>query len=168
MKHFNESFILLILLMSMTSSRTFAQDLVQQLEASQKREKEERAKSVVQNNEYAIKGDETGIFLSDPLMLNGKPLDYAEFNLALTGELTVSKGTAINGQTMKVPFFVYLRRNGNKVFIPGKERPDAKQVKIDMSEILSHAQPGDQLVIEAVRKEDGLVKRILKLPGPGC
>ena len=96
-------------------------------------------------------------------MLNGKPLDYGEFNLQSQGELTVSKGTAITGQTKQVPFYVYLRRNGNKVLIPGKERPDPDQIKIDISEILRYAAPGDQLIIEAVRKEDGPVKRILKL-----
>ena len=43
------------------------------------------------------------------------------------------------------------------------ERSDPNQTKIDIAEILLHAERGDQLVIEAVNKEDGSVKRILKL-----
>jgi len=101
-------------------------------------------------------------------MLNGKPLDYGEFNMASIGKLTVSKGGAAKSQTIQVPFYVYLRRNGNKVLLPRKEKPDPKQLEVETSDIFIHAQPGDHLIIEAVNKEDGAVKRILKLLGGGC
>jgi hypothetical protein len=130
--------------------------------------KQERAKEVIQDNEYVITGNEVGIFLDNPLMLDGMPLDYSEFSLTATGELTVVKGAVTTGKTMEIPFNVYLRRNGNKVFIPGKERSDPNQTKIDITEILQHAERGDQLVIEAVNAEDGSVKRILKLLDDGC
>lgn len=166
----------MILLTSIIGSRTFAQnkdlfnfDAILTLKTERAKEvKQERAKEVMQDNEYASTGYEEGIFFCNPLMLNGKPLDYGEFNLLSKGELTVSKGAAITGQTTQIPFYVYLRRNGNKVLIPGMERSDPKQIKIDISEILRHAEPGDHLVIEAVKKEDGPVKRILKLLGGGC
>ncbi len=87
--------------------------------------------------------------------------------MKLKGELTVTKGAAITGETIQVPFYMYLRRKGYKVLIFGKARFDQEQIKIDISEILRYAEPGDHLVIEAVNKEDGSVKRILKLPG-GC
>jgi len=180
MKHFKRSFILLMLLTSIIGSRTFAQeyfninsilkfnnDMIFKAERA-KEVKQERAKEVMQDNEYASTGYEEGIFLGNPLMLNGQPLDYGEFNLYSQGELTVSKGAVIAGQTTQIPFYVYLRRNGNKVLIPGKERSDPGQIKIDISEILRHAEFGDHLVIEAVKKEDGPVKRILKLLGNGC
>ena len=180
MKHLKKSFTLLMLLTSIIGSRTFAQDFVS-IDAIRKfnndmivkaeLEKEtklERAKEVMQDNEYTITGYEKGTFLGNPLMLNGKPLDYGEFNLQSQGELTVSKGADITGQTTQIPFYVYLRRNGNKILIPGKERSDPNQIKIDISEILRHAAPGDHLVIEAVNKEDGHVKRILKLLSGGC
>lgn len=183
MKHLKKSpalpvgrFTLLMLLMSMIGSRTFAQDqdlfrvnamFTWERERAEKT-KEERAKEVMQDNEYLTTGHEEGIFFSNPLMLNGKPLDYGEFNLLAKGELTVSKGAVATGQATQVPFYVSLRINGNKVLIPGKERPDPKQIKVDISEILQYAEPGDYLVIEAVRKEDGPVKRILKLVGGGC
>lgn len=130
--------------------------------------KQERAKEVMQDNEYVTTGYEVGIFLCNPLMLDGKPLDYGEFSLTSTGELTVVKGVSIPEQTQTIPFYVYLRRNGNKVLIPGKEKSDPEQTTIDIKEILQHAERGDLLVIEAVRKEDGSVKRILKILGDGC
>ena len=153
-----------MLLTSIIGSRTFAQDLFKFAAIS----KAERAKEVMQGNEYTSTGYERGIFLCNPLMLNGKPLSYGDFNNHSNGELTVRKGSAITGQTTQVPFYAYLRRNGNKVLIPGKERSDPKQLKIDISEMLRHAKPGDHLVIEAVRKEDAPVKRILKLLKEGC
>ena len=161
-----------MLLTSIIVSRTFAQAFfksaaILKLELAEE-VKQERAKEVMQDNESVITGYEKGMFLGNPLILNGKPLDYGEFNLQSKGELTVSKGAAITGQTTQIPFYVYLRRNGNKVLIRDKERSDPKQIKIDISEILKHAEPGDHLVIEAVKKEDGPVKRILKLLGGGC
>ena len=176
MKYLKKSSTLLILLLSIIGSPIFAQDsfnynatLKFSRDWTVKTERaKERAKEVMQDNEYAITGDEVGIFLSNPLMLDGKPLDYGEFSLTATGELTVIKGAPITEQTMEIPFYVYLRRNGNKVLIPGKERSDPKQIKVDITEILLHAEHGDQLVIEAVKKEDGSVKRILKLLNDGC
>lgn len=166
MKHLKKSFTLLMLLTLIIGSRTSAQDL--SFEAMLEGIKRDRANEVMQENEYNYTGYEQGMFFSNPLLLNGKPLDYSGFNTKSRGELTVIKGAAINRETIQVPFYVYLRRNGNKVLIPGKERSDPRQIKIDVSEILKYAKPGDQLVIEAVRKEDGPVKRILKLPGGGC
>lgn len=180
MKYLKKSFILLILLTSIIGSRTFAQDFFSYnamlkfnrdwtVKAELAKEvRQERAKEVMQDNEYAITGYEVGIFLCNPLMLDGKPLDYGEFSLTSTGELTVIKGAATTEQTMEVPFYVYLIRNGNKVLIPGKERFEPNQIKIDITEILQHAKSGDHLVIEAVKKEDGSVKRILKLLNDGC
>ena len=177
-----KSLNLLILLMLIIGSRTFAQnhplfdlasvlkfDAMLRLKAARAEErKQERAKEVIQDNEYTNTGHEEGIFFSNPLMLDGKPLDYGEFNLLSAGELTVSKGDSINGQITNVAFYVYLKRNGNKVLIPGMEIANPKQRKIDISGVLRYAEPGDQLIIEAVKKEDGAVKRILKLLGPGC
>jgi len=168
MKHLKKSFTLLMLLTSIIGSRTFAQDLALDLFNFNAKARQERAKEVMQDNEYTSTGYEKGIFYSNPLMLNGKPIDYTAFNLESKGELTVIKGAAITGDTTQVSFYVYLRRDGNKVLIPGNERSSIGKTKMDISEILQHAEPGDQLVIEAVKKEDGHVKRILKLLGGGC
>jgi hypothetical protein len=167
MKHLKKSSILLLLLTVIIGSRTFAQDFsgwnpFNQMELSA------RAKEVMQDNEYTSTGYEQGNFYDNPLMLNGKPLDYNVFNAKSKGELTVIKGAAITGKTTQVSFYVYLRRDGNKVPTPGNERSDISQTKIDISEILQYAKPGDQLVIEPVNRVDGPVKRILKVPQGGC
>jgi len=182
MKHLKKTLAALMLLASIIGSPVFAQnqdvfnlyatlkfDRTFKVKAARENEvKQERAMEVMQDNEYACTGYEEGIFFSNPLMLDGRPLDYGEFNLLSEGELTVSKGATVTGQTTQIPFYLYLRRNGTKVLIPGKEKSDSNQTKIDITEILGHAEPGDLLVIEAVRKEDGPVKRILKLIGGGC
>ena len=180
MKTLRTSLALLILLTSIISSQTFAQgttDYISLLNfnlrwtARTEREKEakqERAREVVQDNEYTTTGYEAGIFLSNPLMLDGRPLDYGDFSLASSGELTVVKVAPASEQTIEVPFNAYLRRNGNKVLVPRNETPNPNQTRVDIRALLQHAEPGDQLVIEAVNKEDGSVKTILKLLSLGC
>jgi hypothetical protein len=128
----------------------------------------ERAKEVRQDNEYTVTGNERGSFFDNPLMINGTPLDYGEFTLESAGELTVIKKAPITGATIEVPFYIYLRRDGIKVSLPQGGRHDSKQTKINLSEILDHAKAGDHLIIEAVNKEDGAIKRILKLLNNGC
>ncbi|GHN02439.1 hypothetical protein WSM22_39280 [Cytophagales bacterium WSM2-2] len=168
MKHLKKPHILVMLLTLIITSRTSAQQLAQQLLNFSLKAKQERANEVMQDNEYTYTGSERGIFFFNPLLINGKPLDYSYFNLKSIGHLTVIKKAPLTGETLQVPFNVYLRRNGYKILIPGRERSDQKQIKIELSEILRYAQSGDQLVIEAVREEDGPIKRILKLPGNGC
>lgn len=170
MKHLKKTYVLLILVTSLFSGKAFAQEYFSKLNAklAAERAKEVRARDVEQDKEYTMTGAEVGNFFSKPLLLDGKSLDYSEFSLKSKGELTVIKGSVIARDTVRVAFYVYLRRNGNRILIPGKERPDPRQLKIDISEVFKHAKPDDQLVIEAVRKEDGPVKRILKLLGGGC
>ncbi|HYF68480.1 MAG TPA: hypothetical protein VD884_10095 [Ohtaekwangia sp.] len=168
MRHFKQSYILLLVLTVFISSRTFAQDFFFNLNLFNQAKNSARAKEVMQDNEYKRTGYEKGNFYSNPLMLNGEPLDYNIFNIGSKGELTVIKGAAITGKPTQVPFYIYLRRGGNKIVIPGYETPEKSQTKIDISQILRHAKPGDMLVIESVNKEDGPVKRVLKLPGGGC
>jgi hypothetical protein len=167
MEQFKRSFILLMLLTVIVSSRIFAQDFFS-LNLFNQIQNSGQAKQVVQDNEYTSTGYEQGNFYCNPLMLNGKPLDYHAFNVESKGELTVIKGAPITGKTMQVIFYVYLRRDGNEVSIPGNKRFDKGQTKIDISQILRYAKPGDQLVIEPVNKEDGPVKRILKLLKDHC
>lgn len=169
MKHLKTSITLVMILTVTIGSRTFAQDLFNYdgslKSASLKGQRPERAMDVKHDNEYKLTGHEQGNFYANPLVLNGKPLDYNEFGLGSKGELTVIKGAALTGKTTLVPFYVYLRRKGEKILIPGKETPDLTQTSVELSEILKFAEPGDQLVIEAVKKEDGPVKSILNLLG---
>jgi len=169
MKHLKKSLALLVLLTTIIGSPIYAQFSFNWdgtlKPAVDPGILEERAKAVMQDNEYVSTGCESGFFYANPLMLDGQPLDYATFGFGSKGELTVIKGAAITGKTILVPFIVYLRRDGNKVEMPGKEKCNSATTKIELSEILKFGEPGDQLVIEPVRKEDGPAKRILKLLG---
>lgn len=187
MKHLKKRFTLLMLPALLISSETFSQDSSRSFaqdnyktsaqnsfrfatawEVMQQIRVKQRVREIMQDNEYTTTGYEQGNFLVNPLMLNGEPLDYSIFGLSSKGELTLAKEATTTAQTEQIPFYVYLRRNGKKVFIPGKASPDQKQIKIEISEVLNYAKPGDQLIIEPVRKEDGPAKRILKLLGNGC
>ena len=155
-----------MLLTLIIGSRTSAQSLFSpdgSLKSQLEGKIREWETEIIQDNEYTTTGYEEGNFYDKPLLLDGKPLDYSVFALDAKGELTVIKGAAKTGYTIKVPFYVYLIRNGNKVVIPGKEFPDPAQTSIEISEVLKRATPGDLLVIEPVMKEDGPAKRILKL-----
>ncbi|MGC4022253.1 MAG: hypothetical protein QM734_10060 [Cyclobacteriaceae bacterium] len=167
MKHLKKPLMLSMLLTITIVSRTSAQQLAQQLFSFRVNESLEREREVMQDNEYASTGLEKGIFYCNPLVLDGRPLVYSEFNIQSTGELMVVKGAPVTGETILVPFYVSLRRNGNNVLFLGKLRSDQK-IKVEISEILKYAKPGDLLVIEAAKKEDGHVKRILKLLAGGC
>lgn len=139
------------------------------LEAAQAKEKkQERAKEVMQDNGCTFSANEEGLFLSNSLMLNRKPLDFGDFNLSSSGELTVTSAASSTDKKTSIPFYMYLKRNGTKVLVAGDEATDSTNTKIDISEILHHSQPGDFLVIETVNKEHGAVNNILKLLPLGC
>jgi hypothetical protein len=168
MKLMKQSHYVLAALMAIVCSHAYAQQFTS-LYLVDKFQYTPRALEVMQDNEYLTTGHETGNFYNNPLQLNGKMLDYSSFSLSTEGELTVIKGAAVTGHTIRVPFYVYLRRNGEIIRIPGMERPDKNQLSAEISAILKHAQPDDLLVIEPVSREDGPVKRILKvLKGGGC
>jgi hypothetical protein len=167
MKHLKKSYTLLMLLTVSIGSRTIAQEF-SSLTLFNPVQVTLRAKEVMPDNEYTTTGIEQGTFYINPLLLNGKPLDYIAFNAKSTGELTVIKGAALTGKTTQVLFYVYLRRDGNRVFIPGDEGSEIGKTKIDISQILRHAKLGDQLVIEPIDKADGPVKRILNIIKGGC
>ena len=63
-------------------------------------------------------GKNTSIY-ANPLLLNGQPLDYSSFSIKSKGVLTVMKGKPTSPEAVKIPFRLYLRRNG--VFIYEKK-----------------------------------------------
>lgn len=181
MQKMKKSLALLIILTSI-GSLTFAQDqdafnlaamlkfngTLELQEAMDIQKKQEHAREVIQDNGCTFTTNEVGIFLSNSLMLNGKPLDFGDFNLSSRGELTVTNAVTNPDEQASIPFYVYLKRNGTKVLVAGDEATDPAHTKIDISEILQHAQPGDYLVIEAVNKEESAVNSILKVLPLGC
>jgi hypothetical protein len=122
----------------------------------------DRAVEVRQDNEFVASAPAVGTFFPNPLTLNERALNYSKFGIQSSGELALIKA-GVTGDTMRIPFYVHLRRKGLII-----KQGDVKHLKIDISTILKWAEPGDQLIIEPVNKEDWKAKRILKLLNNGC
>jgi hypothetical protein len=122
----------------------------------------DRAVEVRQDNEFVASTPAVGTFFPNPLTLNRHALNYSKFGIQSSGELELIKA-GVTGDTMRIPFYVHLRRKGLII-----KQGDVKFLKIDISTILKWAEPGDQLIIEPVNKEDWKAKRILKLLNNGC
>lgn len=126
-----------------------------------------KAKSIMLDNE--LEPNEEGRdanFYNNPLVLDGKPLEYADFSLRSKGALAVVKGNPESPDATAIPFQVYLRRNGTIVCL-GKSDPKREVTAVEISEVLKHAKNGDHLIIAPARKSDWKAKRII-LVFDGC
>lgn len=127
----------------------------------------EKAQAVMYDNE--IEQSEEGrdaIFFPNPLLLNGKPLEYADFSGASKGVLTVVEGNPESPAATKIPFMIYLRRDG-VIIKQGKSDINREVFEIEISTVLALAKNGDHLIIAPARKKDCKAKRILRVLG-GC
>ena len=102
------------------------------------------------------------IFYANPLLLNNKTFTYADFSMASKGILTVVSGNPETAQVEKIPFRIYLRRNGN-VVDNSLSNTSQSALEIDVAPVLAMAKPGDDLVIEPVRTSDSRARRSIKL-----
>jgi hypothetical protein len=125
--------------------------------------------SVMQDPEFGCRdnGSQT-VFRSNPIFINGQPMDISKFNLASKGILTLVKEQGGDAGSTTIPFYVSIRRNGKiiedkKMLFLNKECLD-----INLSDIFSFSKQGDMLIISPARQEDWKAKRILKLFAGGC
>ena len=127
------------------------------------------ANEVLQNNEFERnEGGQESVIPSNPLLLDGKKVDFSRFSLQSTGLLTVVKSIPVTGEVLPISFYVSLRRNG-KLLDDKKMRFTNKPLdKIELAEIFAFAKEGDMLILTPVKKEDCMAKRILKLIFNGC
>lgn len=131
--------------------------------------KETNAREVERDNELERnESPQESVIPSNPLMLDGKKLDYGDFSLTSTGTLTLVKSEPVTGGVTPIPFYVYIRRNGK--VLSNKKLLFANKIldKIDLYDIFSNSKVGDLLIIKPARAEDWRAKRILKLIGGGC
>ncbi len=124
-----------------------------------------RAKEVMQNNEFEKSGCTVQI---NPLLVDGKALDYGTFDLNAKGVLSLVNGQAETKQAQNIPFYVYIRRNGEIIEDPKMSFLNKELHKINLSDIFSFCKDGDLLIIKPAKAEDWASKRILKLIGRGC
>ena len=106
-------------------------------------------------------------FYSNPLTLNGKPLDYGSFSIASKGLLAVVTGNPASSEATRIPFRVYLQRDGQQL-IHGVANGDQPLYEVAIDQVLAIAKPGDHLIIEPVRKSDWRGKRIIKVVDYGA
>lgn len=124
---------------------------------------EQRAEAVMANEDPELErndeGRETPIY-TNPILLNGKPLDYSTFSIRSKGILTLMKGKPTSSEAVKIPFRVYLRRNGMIVY---EKKSASKLTQVEISEVLALSKAGDQLIINPTEKADYKAKRIINV-----
>ena len=101
-------------------------------------------------------------FYSNPLVLDGKPLDYQTFGKDTKGVLTLVKGNPNLADSPKIPFRIYLKREG-KVVNYGLSSDTRELYEVEVAPILRLARFGDELVIEPARTTDAKAKRVIYL-----
>ncbi|WP_394992323.1 M56 family metallopeptidase [Emticicia sp.] len=125
---------------------------------------EQREQEVMGNADAEFERNEEGkntSIYANPLLLNGQPLDYSSFSIKSKGVLTVMKGKPTSPEAVKIPFRLYLRRNG--IFIYEKKSSNSKLTQVEVSEVLALSKVGDQIVINPTEKIDFKAKRIINI-----
>jgi hypothetical protein len=126
------------------------------------------AQEVMQDNEL-VRNDigQDANFSTNPLLINGKLLDYNTFSLGTQGILTLVRGNSASKEAQPIPFSISIRRNGKIVEDKKMSFFNKTLYKVNLSDIFSVSQHGDILIVNPVGKEDWKAKRLLKLLG-GC
>jgi len=99
----------------------------------------------------------------NPLILDGHPLDYANFTIHTRGVLALTIGNPASPGSAKIPFFIRLRRDGKILNNPNMDFLDKRLSAIEISTVLAFSLPGDHLIITPVNNVDWKAKRILKI-----
>ncbi|GAB2586831.1 hypothetical protein GCM10027190_39920 [Spirosoma areae] len=102
------------------------------------------------------------IFYSNPLLLDNKPVNYADFSIISQGLLTVVTGNPETSEMETIPFRIYLRRNG-KTITNGASDSTRSLLTVNVASVLAIAKSGDYLIIEPTRKSDEKARRNIKL-----
>ena len=130
---------------------------------------DKRAREIRQDNELERnESGQTVSFDANPLMLNGKQLDYSRFSMGSKGVLTVVRGNPNTKEATPILFYVSIRHEGKIVVDKTMRFANKPLSKINLSEIFPFAQGDDLLIIKPVLAEHWQAKRILKLVIDGC
>ncbi len=125
-------------------------------------------KEVKQNNEFLRTSNGEGTYFhSNPLLLNGKSLDYGTFDMNSQGVLSIVKGDPQSKDAKAIPFYVSIRRNGQIISDIKMSFLNKVLYQINLSDIFLFSKPGDMLIVNPAQSEDWRAKRILKLLGTG-
>jgi hypothetical protein len=108
----------------------------------------------------ALPGDLEGNFHSNPLLLNGHPVEYKLLSTVNRGMITLVKGNPESADATPVPFLIYLKRAG-KVINPDSQAGRHPVMRYELADILRYAKVGDEIVVNPASKEDAVGKRII-------
>ena len=96
------------------------------------------------------------------ILLNGQPFDIQSFTLSSKGILSIVEDNPNQEKTKKLPFKIYLKRNGEMFFV-GQFLVKKDVYEAEISEVLAYAFGGDELILELSEKSDNKIKRIIRL-----
>jgi hypothetical protein len=96
------------------------------------------------------------------ILLNGYPIDIQSFTLSSKGILTIVEDSPNQEKVKKVPFKIYLKRNGEMFFV-GQFLVKKDVYEAEISEILAYAFGGDELILELSGKSENKGKRTIRL-----
>jgi hypothetical protein len=96
------------------------------------------------------------------ILLNGQPIDIQSFTLSSKGTLTIVEDNPNQEKAKKVPFKIYLKRNGEMFFV-GQFLVKKDVYEAEISEVLAYAFGGDELILELSGKSENKGKRTIRL-----
>ncbi|WP_221393962.1 hypothetical protein [Dyadobacter sp. NIV53] len=99
-------------------------------------------------------------FYPNPLLLNGKSVEFSIFSLVNTGKISLVKGNPDSELKTKIPFYIYIKRSGKIVDAYSYAHNNAV-TEFEMAEILKFAQVGDQIFIDPAGKNEQVGRRII-------
>ena len=112
---------------------------------------------------YARKPSKTdGNTVNHSILLNGRPFDIQSFTLQSRGVLTIVESESNNEKAKKVPFKIYLKRNGEMFFV-GQFLVKKDVYEAEVSDVLVYAFGGDELILELSGKSENKAKRVIRL-----
>ena len=100
--------------------------------------------------------------VSHSILLNGRPFDIQSFTLQSRGILTIIESESNDEKVKKVPFKIYLKRNGEMFFV-GQFLVKKDVYEAEISDVLAYAFGGDELILELSGKSENKGKRIIRL-----
>jgi hypothetical protein len=106
------------------------------------------------------KGEDNSVKHS--ILLNGHPFDIQSFTLSSKGILTIVEENINQEKAKKVPFKIYLKRNGEMFFV-GQFLVKKDVYEAEISEVLAYAFGGDELILELSGKSENKAKRTIRL-----
>jgi hypothetical protein len=107
----------------------------------------------------------TPVHSSGPLLVDNQWLNPALLSTVSRGSLTVVSTDPANETRERIPFRVYLKRDGD-IVENGVHRADQPVTEIDLKDVLVVARPGDWLVIEPIRTDNRVPRHTLLVKSP--